>query len=174
MREIEEIFYEYNQMLFRICLVMLCREADAQDVVQETFCRYLEGCKKKRIRRLFEDKEHEKAWLIRVAVNLCRDIQREEIRHPKADMKMLEDYYETQEDGEVLELLMGLPEKWKTVVYLYYVEGYRIKEIGEMLKLSETAVKKRLQRGRDSLQAELVKTDIDKVRKFSKLSGNVI
>ncbi len=161
MREIEEIFLEYHNMLFRICLVTLCREADAQDVVQETFCRYLEGCRKKKIRCLFEDQEHEKAWLIRVAVNLCRDIQREAVRHPRADMKMLEDYYEAEEEGEVLEMLMELPEKLKMVVYLYYVEGYRIREIGEMLDMSEAAVKKRLQRGREKLQEKLTGIDIE-------------
>lgn len=149
--ELEKLFYRYHNMLFRICLVTLCNEADAQDAVQDTFCRYLEQKKK------FADEEHEKAWLIRVAVNICRDIQRKKARHPQVTVESLSDYYETKEEGYVLEELMNLSEKLKTVIYLYYIEGYPIKEIGAMLNLSENAVKKRLQRGRESLKQRLGK-----------------
>ena len=74
---IEEVVTTYSPMLYRICVVMLGNEADAQDAVQDTLCRYLE-CKKK-----FQDREHEKAWLIKVAQNRCRDMRRFQLRHPK-------------------------------------------------------------------------------------------
>lgn len=149
--ELEKLFYRYNNMLFRICLVTLCNEADAQDAVQDTFCRYLEQKKK------FVSEEHEKAWLIRVAINICRDVQRKKNRYQQVEISSLSDYYETKEEGHVLEELMNLSEKLKTVIYLYYIEGYQAKEIGEMLHLSENAVKKRLQRGRESLKQRLGK-----------------
>lgn len=59
-RDAREAVMKYSDMLYRICIVMLCNEQDAQDVVQDTFCRYLEK------RPVFRDAEHEKAWLIRV------------------------------------------------------------------------------------------------------------
>ena len=61
---VEEIVESYGDMLYRICVVILCNEQDAQDAVQETFCRYMEHSAK------FHSKEHEKAWLIKVATNI--------------------------------------------------------------------------------------------------------
>ena len=80
---IEEVVTKYSPMLYRICVVMLGNEADAQDAVQDTICRYLE-CRKE-----FRDGEHEKAWLIKVATNHCRDIQRFRFRHPKVPIEEL-------------------------------------------------------------------------------------
>ncbi len=95
--EIEKVFRRYNDILFRICLVQLCNEADAEDAVQDTFYRYME-CK-----QAFRGEEHRKAWLIRVAVNICRDIQRKQRRQQTIDMEALGDYYETESDGRLLE-----------------------------------------------------------------------
>ncbi len=146
---VEKLFYKYNQMLFRICLVMLCNEADAQDAVQDTFYRYL--LQKKH----FSDEEHEKAWLIRVAVNRCWDEKRKRARHPQIDWDSISSYYRTEDERMVMDAFFRLPEKWKAVVHLHYVEGYRVKEIAAMLHLSENAVKKRLQRGREWLRENL-------------------
>lgn len=142
----EELVTRYSNMLFRICLVILGNEQDAQDAIQDTFYRYL------RIQPDFSDEEHEKAWLIRVAVNVSKDMRRFWQRHPKISVEQLESYYENPEEGEILEELLKLPEKLKTVIYLYYIEGYQIKEIASMLGISENAVKKRMQRGREQLK----------------------
>ena len=146
---IEEIVDDYSNMLFKICLVLLCRETDAQDAVQDTFCRYLERD------REFTDAEHEKAWLIRVAVNRCKDMIRFEKRHPIVDIAELTDYYATEQDGQILEKLFELPEKMKVTIYLFYIEGYHVEEIAKILHISENAVKKRLQRGRLQLKENL-------------------
>lgn len=137
---------EYSNMLFKICLVILGNEQDVQDAIQDTFYRYLN------LQPKFSDKEHEKAWLIRVAVNISKDMRRFQQRHPKVSMEQLEDYYESREEGEVLDELIKLPYKLKVVIYLYYIEGYQIKEIASMLNISASAVKKRLQRGREQLK----------------------
>ena len=150
---VEELVNEYSNMLFKICLVILCNEWDAQDVIQDVFCRYLEHAP------AFHDKEHEKAWLIKVAVNRCRDIHRFRLRHPQTDLEEVTAYCELPEQGEVLRALAELPESLKSVVYLHYIEGYKMAEIGKMLGISSNAVKKRLQRGRNVLKLTLSKQE---------------
>ena len=146
---IEELVKEYSNMLFRICMVMLGNEQDAQDVVQETFCRYIERSVD------FHDSEHEKAWLIKVATNGCRDIHRYRIRHPIANLEDITAYCEMPEQSEVLRSLISLPDKLKTVIYLHYIEGYKSAEIADMLEISTDSVKKRMQRGREALRLSL-------------------
>lgn len=146
---IEELVREYSNMLFRICMVMLGNEQDAQDVVQETFCRYIERSSD------FHDSEHEKAWLIKVATNGCRDIHRRRIRHPSANLEDITAYCEMPEQSEVLHSLISLPDKLKTVIYLHYIEGYKSAEIADMLGISTASVKKRMQRGREALRLSL-------------------
>ncbi len=142
---IEKTVLKYSNMLYKICIVMLCNEQDAQDAVQDTFCRYLEK------RPEFKGPEHEKAWLIRVATNICRDMLRFQARHPKIAIDDLSHRLAAPEQTETFIGLLELPPKLKIVIYLHYVDGYSVKEIAGILKLSESAVKKRLQRGRDFL-----------------------
>lgn len=146
---IEEIVRTYSNMLYRICMVMLGNEADAQDAVQDTFCRYLEQNKE------FMDKEHEKAWLITVATNRCRDMQRSRLRHPKVNLEKITASYDAPDYNEVLVELIELPSSIKSAVYLHYIEGYKLAEVSEMLGISPNAVKKRLQRGRKLLKLRL-------------------
>lgn len=133
-------------MLFKICLVILGNEQDVQDAIQDTFYRYLN------IQPEFSDEEHEKAWLIRVAVNISKDMRRFQQRHPSISMEQLEEYYISKEEGGILEELLKLPYKLKIVIYLHYIEGYQINEIASMLNISISAVKKRMQRGRERLK----------------------
>lgn len=143
---VENLVMEYSNMLFKICMVILCNEQDAQDVLQDTFCRYIEKAID------FRDKEHEKAWLIKVATNRCRDIHRQRMRHPSADIEEVIAYCEMPEQSEALEALVRLPDKLKIVIYLHYIEGYKCSEIARMLGISVQAVKKRMQRGREEMK----------------------
>ena len=136
-------------MLYRICVVMLGNEADAQDAVQDTICKYLERTKG------FRDKEHEKAWLIKVAQNRCRDMRRFHLRHPQVELEEINADYEDPEYSDVLAELMCLPLAVKAAVYLHYIEGYKTTEVSEILGISVNAVKKRLQRGREMLRLRL-------------------
>ncbi len=142
---IEKTVLKYSNMLYKICIVMLCNEQDAQDAVQDTFCRYLEK------KPEFKSPEHEKAWLIRVATNISRDMLRFRKRHPKISIDDLSHRLSAPAQEEALAELLLLPPGQKIVIYLHYVDGYSVKEIAGILKLSESAVKKRLQRGRDFL-----------------------
>lgn len=150
---VEQAVDKYGNLLFKICLVQLCNESDAQDAVQETFYRYWRENKR------FNEEEHEKAWLIRVAINRCRDIRRFEKRHPAIELEELADYYETEEQGTILQEILVLPDKLKLVLQLFYIQGYHVEEIAKMLSISENAVKKRLQRGRSQLRENLKGVD---------------
>ena len=145
-KDIREAVIKYSDTLYKVCIVILCNEQDVQDAIQDTFCRYLEK------KPEFRDEEHEKAWLIRVATNICRDMIRFRIRHPKVSIDEVENTLAAPEDKEILRELLELPVKQKTVIYLHYVEGYQIKEIADILGITESAVKTRLLRGRKQLR----------------------
>lgn len=146
---IEEVVAKYSPMLYRICVVMLGNETDAEDAVQDTICKYLE-CP-----REFRDREHEKAWLIKVAQNRCRDMHRFRLRHPQVELEEVTESYTDPEYSQVLAELVKLPLAVKAAVYLYYIEGYKTQEVAEILGISVNAVKKRLQRGRKMLKLRL-------------------
>lgn len=143
---IREAVLKYSDTLYKVCIVMLCNEQDAQDAIQDTFCRYLER------KPEFRDEEHEKAWLIRVATNICRDMIRFRIRHPKIAIDEIENTLAAPEQKETLRELLELPVRQKTVIYLHYVEGYQIKEIADIFRITESAVKMRLLRGRKQMR----------------------
>ncbi len=145
-RSAEEIFYEYGNMLYRIAFVMMKNSFDAEDMVQDTLIKYME-CNKG-----FETEEHRKAWLIRVDINLCKNRLRFYRNHPAISMEQLSRYYESEEDRRLMDSLLLLPQKYREVLLLHYVEGYQGKEIARMLRLSEASVRKRLERGRKKLR----------------------
>lgn len=145
-KDIREAVIKYSDTLYKVCIVILCNEHDVQDAIQDTFCRYLEK------KPEFRDEEHEKAWLIRVATNICRDMIRFRIRHPKVSIDEVENTLVAPEEKEILKELLELPVKQKTVIYLHYVEGYQIKEIADILGITESAVKLRLLRGRKQMR----------------------
>ena len=147
--EIEILFKNYMDHLYRIALFMLANVQDAEDAVQETYVRLL--MKKPH----FIDKEHEKAWLMRVCINICKNQIRFRNRHSQSSI--LEG--EMQSDGfgerEVIREIGMLPIKLRSTLILYAIEGYSVKEISVILQISEAAVKKRLQRGREKLNIQL-------------------
>ena len=148
---IEEVVMKYSDMLYRICVVMLGNEADAQDAVQDTFCRYLERT------REFTDGEHEKAWFVRVTLNACKDWLRSLSRRQTLPLEVLAEEaagMET-EDRDLLAVVLSLPEKYRDVIYLHYYEGYSAVEIGKLLGRSENTVYTWLSRARAALKDKL-------------------
>lgn len=140
--DVERVVEKYGDVLFRICLVILCNEKDAEDVVQDTFITYLTKSP------IFNDSEHEKAWLITVATNRCKNKRRFNFMHKHRDICDLQLYCKDAENIDLLDHLMKLPNKLKPVLLLYYVEGYKVDEIAALLTITESSVKKRLERGR--------------------------
>ena len=144
--KIEYLLQRYGNSLFRFCLFTLKNETDAEDVIQETFIKYLQKAP------AFADAEHEKAWLFKVASNLCLDLLRYQKRHRQENLDAAQYISTVPENPEILEELLELPEKFRLVLILYYVEGYRIHEIAEIIQKSPSAVKMRLQKGRKLLK----------------------
>ncbi len=132
----------HGDRLFRLCLVLLGSTADAEDAVQETLLKYLQKAP------VFETPEHEKAWLLRVATNHCRDVHRRRVRHPQTSLEELDLPAPGTENRELLDALMALPEKFRAVLLLHYVEGYRVDEVAKIIGRTPSAVKMRLQKGR--------------------------
>lgn len=143
---VQAIVRIYGNMLFRICYVILGNEADAEDAVQETMVKYMQKAP------AFENSEHEKAWLITTARNQCRDMLRFRLRHPQINLEYLQGLSSDTYDSGILEALMSLPEKFRIVLILYYVEEYCIADIARIIQRTPSAVKMRLQKGRRLLE----------------------
>ena len=144
--DVERVVHTYGNMLFRLCLITLGNASDAEDVIQETMITYL------RKKPEFKDAEHEKAWLITVASNKCKDLLRFRARHPMIDLEQIQEFAAEDSDSGILEALMTLPEKFRIVLILYYVEEYRIGDIAKVIGKTPSAVKMRLQKGRSLLE----------------------
>ena len=143
---VEVIVEKYGDILYRICYVLLKNSSDAEDTVQETIIKYLE--KKPELM----DVEHTKAWLITVAKNKCMDLIRHRKRYENIEISNIKQASEEQINTEILEVLMSLPEKFRLVLVLYYVEEYQVKEIAKIINKTQSAVKMRLQKGRRLLR----------------------
>lgn len=142
---IERVVKTYGNMLFRLCLSKTGNESDAEDAVQETMMKYLYKSPK------FTDEEHEKAWLIRVATNKCRDIIRYRKRHQTEDIDEIGEIAVKGENSGIFDALMSLPDKYRTVLLLYYAEEYTTEEIAKIIGRTASAVKMRLRKGRKML-----------------------
>lgn len=180
--KIDEKIDKYEATLFGIAYLRLENRQDAEDVVQETFYRYLLHLKSGRD---FADEEHEKAWLLKVAVNRCRKYRRsawvrhraeepleEQLEHLSAHgakehsqkaaesgdgyLAAPEDEVLRKENGElVLSAVMALPVKYRDVIHLFYYEGMSVREMGALLGRKESTVTSQLTRGRELLRESL-------------------
>jgi len=145
-RDTEAAVHTYGSMLWRISLALLGSAQDAEDAVQETFFSYAMKSPG------FKTSEHEKAWLIRVLTNKCRDVQRAKKRRRASLSSGGEENTGSVPDTGVMEALARLPEKYRLVLMLHYAEGYSAKDIAPIIKRTPSAVKMRLQKGRKLLE----------------------
>lgn len=148
---VEVLIEQYKDSLYAAAFSVCKNVQDAEDVVQDTFIQYMSQKKE------FESEQHIRAWLIRVAINKAKNKNNTFFRR---NALPLEDYmetlsFETEESSELFETVMGLPEKYRIVIHLFYYEDYSVNEIAEILKLSVSNVKVRLSRGRSSLRSTL-------------------
>ena len=147
---LERVIENYSNLLYKICFMILKDEQDTKDVLQETFLTYMTK------RPHFHSVEHEKAWLIKVSQNKCKEFLRFHKKHAGIPLEEVEESIGITrgldfEDREKLRLIWNLDVKLKSVVILYYVEGYSVRETASILNISEVATKKRLQRARETL-----------------------
>lgn len=149
--ELNRVVETYADMVRRICFVHLKNRDDTEDVFQNVFLKYMlyEGS--------FADKEHEKAWFVRVTINACTDWLRYLSRRKWVPLEAIAEEHEIMDDTstEVLEVVLRLPEKYRNVIYLFYYEGYSAVEIAEILGRKENTVYTWLSRAKDILREKL-------------------
>ena len=143
-----EAYEKYADRVFGAAFSVCRDRADADDVTQDTFVRYLDRD------RDWRDEEHLKAWLLRVAVNRARDLTRAFWRRNRVPWEdtMAELSFAEPADRELFGAVMGLPEKYRVVIHLFYYEDYGVRDIAALLGLREGTVKSRLSRGRTLLK----------------------
>ena len=112
--------------------------------------------------RIFADTEHEKAWLIRTAINYCKDVQksfwkRKRNAYDAAAEQMLQSVQTPSEDREVLQAIWRLPPAHAELLYLHYYEGYSIEEIAVIMHKNASTLRSRLSRAKELLRKELGK-----------------
>ncbi len=141
----------YADTVRRICMVHLKNYSDTEDIFQTVFLKYVLHSKP------FESEEHEKAWIIRVTVNACKDLLKSVFRSQTVPLDTLIETPQAQElqHTELLGAVLSLPPKYKDVVYLYYYEGYSAEEISRILKKNVNTVYTLLTRARKILKKEL-------------------
>ncbi len=144
-----ELAGRYKDTVFRIALNMLGSVQNADDIVQDALIRLLERGES------FESEEHAKNWLVRVSVNLCKNVLRSPWYRRRAVLEESAALTETPEHGDLYTAIMALPEKYRTPLYLFYYEGYSAREIAGFLHISESAVTTRLSRARQMLKERL-------------------
>ena len=147
---------QHGDAVYRLALCRLQNTHDAEDVYQETFLRlFLEDADE-------WDAEHMKAWLLRVAMNLCRDIGR---KRKTRNWVSLEEVAEipdgrTSEYTELWDAVNRLPEKYRMVFHLHYAQWCKTEDIAKILKIPAATVRVRLSRARTILRKELETYDL--------------
>ncbi len=148
-----ETYDKYRNTVYSVIFNYVRNVDDATDLQQEVFIKLLSSEVE------YENEEHLKAWLIRVAANMCKNHLRS--RSHLSDGPLPEDIPcdSMTEDGELLKVVLSLPEKYRIPIHLFYYEDYSVKQIAEVLDMPEATVKVRLKRGREKLQKILRKED---------------
>lgn len=151
--ELGDLILASQEMMYRVAKTLLYNDADCADAIQETIVKAFSKI------HTLKKEQYAKTWLIKILINECYAIMRKEKK-----IVSLEGYAqdtgtaavsEAESYSELYEAIYKLPEQIKTTVLLYYIEGYRVKEIADLLDCTESAVKNRLLRGREQLKKEL-------------------
>lgn len=147
-RDIRETMEKYSDMVYRIALTRSGIVENAEDIFQNVFIKYSQKKPK------FASEEHKKAWLIRVTINISKNFINQAWNRKVVNLdENLK--FETQEENDVFSVVCELPEKYRTVIYLFYYEGYKVNEIAKLLKTKDGTVKTWLSRSREALREKL-------------------
>ncbi|MDO4270390.1 MAG: RNA polymerase sigma factor [Eubacteriales bacterium] len=150
-REAERAIAQYADTIRRLCMVYLKNQADTEDIFQTVFMKYV------LYSHAFESAEHEKAWFIRVTINVCKDFLRNAFRRRTVPLEeLLERPAEIPPDHrDVLEAILSLPQKYRDVVYLHYYEDYTAPQISRILSKNVNTIYTLLHRSRQMLREKL-------------------
>lgn len=150
-QEVSTAIDRYSDTVKRLCVLYLKNHIDTEDVFQTVFLKYALST------AAFENPEHEKAWIIRVTINACKDWLKS-LFHSKTTS--LDEILNIPapippDHREVLEAVLSLPQKYKDVIYLHFYEGYTAPEIGRILGKNVNTVYTLLNRGKEQLREKL-------------------
>lgn len=146
--KIKNMIEKYSELVYKVAITRSQNIENAEDIFQEVFMKYSQNMPE------FENEEHEKAWFIRVTINLSKNLHKQAWnRKTVALEENLQ--FEEKEQENIFQIVSTLPQKYKTVVYLFYYEGYKIKEISKIMKTREGTIKTWLSRARESLREKI-------------------
>jgi len=145
---VEGIVTRNENRIFRAALAIMGNKADAEDIIQDVFVKLIEK------RPRFESPEHEVAWLVRVTVNRCKSHLRSYWQ--RNTVPLLESYpAKNEEQHDLMYAVYALAPKYRTVIHLFYYEGYSTKEMADITRQKESTVREQLTRARRSLKVFL-------------------
>lgn len=150
--EFREFYDRQVKRVYRLAMVMMGNISDAEDVTQTVF---LKAWEKKPD---FRDADHEIAWILTTTRNQCKDIHKSFYRRKRADLENAPEpqvTLETQMDSEIWEALQSLAEKYRMVLYLYYYEGYSVRELSVILRRRKSTLQTQLATGRKQMKSLL-------------------
>lgn len=146
-KEAERLANIYSDAILRLSYTYLKNTEDAQDICQTVFVKLLTDPVE------FDSPDHEKAYILRMAANACKDLLKSPWRKRKCSLDCCMEIPAPEEpDGSVLEAVNQLPASYRSVIYLFYYEGYKAEEIGGILGIPKATVHTRLARGREKLK----------------------
>ncbi len=150
-QEVNRAIERYADMVRRLCTIHLKNYHDTQDIFQTVFLKYALSS------AVFENEEHEKAWIVRVTINACKDLLKSFFRTHVISLEELTGLEATlpENHADVLEAVLSLPPKYKDVVYLHFYEGYTAPEIGNILGKNVNTVYTYLTRSKNILRKKL-------------------
>lgn len=144
---LEELYNQHIDSVYRVCFSYLKNKADTEDAVQDTFLRAIQHIDE------FTSQSHARAWLIVTSSNICKNILKSWIRKQRSELNDWEEidiieHPSSKEESQVLSVLLNLPDKYKTPLYLFYYEEYSCQEIAQAMQKKESTVRSLLRRGR--------------------------
>ncbi len=150
----EDVVWRYSDMVYRLAFARTRNRSDADDIFQEVFYRYLKK------QPTFASEEHRKAWLIRVTINCAKKLWASPWRQRTVPLE--ENLpFDRPEENRLHQELMALPERYRTVLHLFYYEDLSVQEISRILKRKPSTVRMQLTRARGLLKTQLKEEDDD-------------
>lgn len=154
---VRDLIEKYGNSVLHIAYTYLKNMSDAEDIMQDVFLKIINKVPK------FNDETHEKAWIMRTSINMCKNkinLFWNKNRISSDNLEYVSYNENFGDDSTVIDAVLSLPQNYRIVIYLYYYEGYSTKEIAELINKSDSTVRSSLLRARLKLK-DLLKEEYD-------------